>query len=160
RPPGGRGGAVRPAAGNGSQGSGVTSLRRVVAEPSSRLHPGAPMATKVLMPKWGMSMQEGLVCSWLKKEGDAVAQGEPIVEVESSKATNLVEAPASGVLARILVPEGKTVPITTAIAVIAAPGEEIPGADEHSRGERPPPAERAGSSAEAGQAEDRPDAAP
>jgi pyruvate dehydrogenase E2 component (dihydrolipoamide acetyltransferase) len=117
------------------------------------------MATKVLMPKWGMSMQEGLVSCWLKKEGDTVAQGEPIVEVESSKVTNLVEAPASGVLACILVPEGKTVPITTAIAVIAAHGEVIPKAADHSRGERSPPAERAGSSAEAGQAEDRPGAA-
>jgi pimeloyl-ACP methyl ester carboxylesterase len=116
------------------------------------------MATKVLMPRWGMSMQEGRVTCWLKKEGDAVAQGEPVVEVESSKATNLVEAPASGVLARILVPEGTTVPITTAIAVIAAPGEGIPEAVDHSRGERSPPAERAGSSPEGGPADDRPGA--
>ena len=84
------------------------------------------MATNVLMPKWGMSMQEGLVSCWLKKQGDLVEQGEAIVEVESSKATDFVEAPVSGVLARILVPEGDTVPITTVIAIIAAPGEETP----------------------------------
>lgn len=83
------------------------------------------MATPVLMPKWGMSMQEGIVSCWLKKQGDPVEQGEAIVEVESEKATNLVEAPASGVLARLMVREGETVPITTVIAMIAAPGEEI-----------------------------------
>ena len=84
------------------------------------------MATNILMPKWGMSMREGLVGAWLKNEGDPVEQGEAIVEVESEKAINLVEAPASGVLARILVPEGETVPITTVIAVITEPGEEVP----------------------------------
>jgi pimeloyl-ACP methyl ester carboxylesterase len=84
------------------------------------------MATNVLMPKWGMTMEQGLVSSWLKKEGDSVEQGEALVEVESSKATEFVEAPASGVLARILVPEGKTVPITTVIAIITAAGELIP----------------------------------
>jgi fermentation-respiration switch protein FrsA (DUF1100 family) len=84
------------------------------------------MATNVLMPKWGMSMREGLVNSWLKKEGDRVEQGEALVEVESEKATNFIEAPASGILARVLVPDGQTVPITTVLAVITAPGEAVP----------------------------------
>jgi len=83
------------------------------------------MTTNVLMPKWGMTMQAGLVGTWLKVEGDPVEQGEEIVEIESEKAINLLEAPASGILARILVSEGETVPITTVIAVIADPGEEI-----------------------------------
>ena len=83
------------------------------------------MATNVLMPKWGMSMREGVVCSWLKHEGDAVQQGDQIVEVESEKATNFVEAPATGVLARILVPAGETVAVSKAIAIIAADGEDI-----------------------------------
>src|SRR5262245_58068789 len=85
------------------------------------------MATNVLLPKWGMSMQEGQVNCWLKKEGDAVEKGEAIVEVESSKATDLVESPAAGILAKILVAEGATVPIATVIAVIAAPGEAVDG---------------------------------
>jgi pimeloyl-ACP methyl ester carboxylesterase len=84
------------------------------------------MATNVLMPKWGMTMEQGQVNSWLKKEGQPVERGEALVEVESSKATEYVEAPASGILARILVPEGQTVPITTVIAVITARDESIP----------------------------------
>lgn len=91
------------------------------------------MATNVLMPKWGMAMQEGLVNCWLKKVGDAVQQGEALVEVESSKATDFVEAPASGVLARILVPEGKTVPIATVIGVIALADETVTDDGSHQR---------------------------
>jgi pimeloyl-ACP methyl ester carboxylesterase len=84
------------------------------------------MAAELVMPKWGLSMQEGLISRWLKKEGDTVAQGEPVLEVETEKMTNLVEAPAAGVLARILFPAGSTVPVTQAIALIAQPGEALP----------------------------------
>ena len=84
------------------------------------------MATLIPMPKWGMTMQEGTVGSWLKAEGDRVEAGEEIVEIESDKAIQLVESPASGVLARILVTAGETVPITTPIAVIVDEGEEVP----------------------------------
>jgi pimeloyl-ACP methyl ester carboxylesterase len=83
------------------------------------------MATNVLMPKWGLSMQEGTVLCWLKRQGESVEKGEELVEVESEKASNFVEAPASGILARVLVPEGAAVPVTTVIAVIAAPDEEV-----------------------------------
>ena len=68
------------------------------------------------MPKWGLTMREGLISRWLKQEGDAVAQGEPVLEVETEKMTNLVEAPAAGVLARILFPAGSTVAVTRPIA--------------------------------------------
>ena len=84
------------------------------------------MATVMVMPKWGMSMQEGTVGGWLKSEGDTVEKGEEIVEIESDKAVHLVEAPASGILARILVEAGVTMPITTPIAVIVDEGEEVP----------------------------------
>src|SRR5207244_2581919 len=80
------------------------------------------------MPKWGLTMQEGLIGRWLKQEGDVVEKGEPLLEVETEKITNLVEAPASGVLARILFPAGSTVPVTHAIALIAQPGEALPDA--------------------------------
>jgi pyruvate/2-oxoglutarate dehydrogenase complex dihydrolipoamide acyltransferase (E2) component len=76
------------------------------------------MATKVVLPKWGMGMEEGTIVRWLKAEGDAVAQGEPIVEIESAKATQEVEAPASGRLVKILVAQGETAPVNTEIAVI------------------------------------------
>src|SRR5919197_2918768 len=78
------------------------------------------------MPKWGLSIQAGLIGRWLKQEGDAVEKGEPLLEVETEKITNLVEAPASGVLARILFPAGSTVPVTQPIALIAQPGEVLP----------------------------------
>ena len=84
------------------------------------------MATLIPMPKWGMTMQEGTIGSWLKAEGEVVAAGEEIVEIESDKAIQLVESPASGILARILVAAGDTVPITTPIAVITDEGEEVP----------------------------------
>src|SRR5947209_4685944 len=84
------------------------------------------MPAELVMPKWGLSMQEGLISRWLKREGDAVAQGEPVLEVETEKMTNLVEAPAAGVLARILFPAGSTVAVTRPIALIAQPGEVLP----------------------------------
>ena len=83
------------------------------------------MATLIPMPKWGMTMQEGTIGTWLKTEGDQVEAGEDIVEIESDKAIQLVESPTSGILARILVAAGETVPITTPIAVIADEGEEV-----------------------------------
>src|SRR5438067_9626699 len=84
------------------------------------------MPAELVMPKWGLSMQEGLISRWLKQEGDTVAQGEPVLEVETEKMTNLVEAPAAGVLARILFPAGSTVAVTRPIALIAQPGEVLP----------------------------------
>jgi dipeptidyl aminopeptidase/acylaminoacyl peptidase len=84
------------------------------------------MAAELIMPKWGLSMEEGLIAQWLKQEGEPVARGEPVVEVETEKMTNVVEAPADGVLARILYPEGSTVAVTRVIALIAAPGEAVP----------------------------------
>jgi alpha-beta hydrolase superfamily lysophospholipase len=84
------------------------------------------MASELVMPKWGLSMQEGLISRWLKQEGDTVERGEPLLEVETEKITNLVESPASGILARILYPPGSTVPVTRAIALITEPGEAVP----------------------------------
>src|SRR5256885_13213536 len=84
------------------------------------------MPAELVMPKWGLSMQEGLISRWLKREGDAVAQGEPVLEVETEKMTNLVEAPAAGVLARILFPACSTVAVTRPIALIRQAGEGLP----------------------------------
>src|SRR5919199_970941 len=84
------------------------------------------MPAELVMPKWGLRMQEGLISRWLKQEGDTVARGEPVLEVETEKMTNLVEAPAAGVLARILFPAGSTVAVTKPIALIAQPGEALP----------------------------------
>ena len=74
--------------------------------------------TKVILPKPGMGTDEGTVLQWLKAEGTQVTKGEAIVEIEFAKATQEVEAPVSGRLARILVAQGETAPVNSAIAVI------------------------------------------
>jgi pyruvate/2-oxoglutarate dehydrogenase complex dihydrolipoamide acyltransferase (E2) component len=76
------------------------------------------MSTSVVLPKWGMGIEEGTVTRWLKREGEQVTQGEPLVEIETAKATQEVEAPASGKLVKILLPEGQSAAVNTEIAVI------------------------------------------
>ena len=83
------------------------------------------MATIVSMPKWGLAMKTGLVVAWLKHPGDAVQQGEPVVEIESEKATNEVEAPVTGFLRWLEVAEGQHAPVGAALAVIVTPGEDL-----------------------------------
>lgn len=63
----------------------------------------------VLVPKWGLTMDEADVLRWLKAVGEPVIEGEPILELETDKATGEVEAPVSGVLAETLVESGQTV---------------------------------------------------
>ncbi|MBI3536681.1 MAG: 2-oxo acid dehydrogenase subunit E2 [Chloroflexi bacterium] len=84
------------------------------------------MATNVLLPALGFDMTHGAIARWLKKEGDAVKQGEPIAEIETDKATVEIQAFASGVLQKILVAPGNSVPVGTVIGIIAEPGEPSP----------------------------------
>jgi pyruvate/2-oxoglutarate dehydrogenase complex dihydrolipoamide acyltransferase (E2) component len=76
------------------------------------------MITKVILPKWGMGIEEGTVTRWLKAPGDDVKEGEPLVEIETAKATQEVGAPVSGRLVGILLREGMTAPVNTEIAII------------------------------------------
>lgn len=76
------------------------------------------MSIKVNLPKWGMGLEEGTALRWFKSEGDRVEKGEPLVEIETAKATQEVVAPASGTLTKILLAEGQTAPVNTEIAVI------------------------------------------
>ena len=76
------------------------------------------MPVKVVMPKWGTGMNEGKIVRWLKAAGDKVAEGEPLVEIETVKAVQELEAPASGVVLEILLPEGETAEVRTLIALI------------------------------------------
>lgn len=76
------------------------------------------MTTKLNLPKWGMGLEEGTVVRWLKAEGDRVERGEPIVEIETAKATQEVAAPVSGTLLKILLEQGETAAVNTDMALI------------------------------------------
>jgi pyruvate dehydrogenase E2 component (dihydrolipoamide acetyltransferase) len=82
------------------------------------------------MPQSGETMEEGTVVTWLKREGDPVEQGEAIVEIETDKALLEAESPYSGILRKILCPEGETVPVHTPLALIGEADEKIPQFDE------------------------------
>ena len=82
------------------------------------------MATKVIMPVLGISQDSGKILHWFKSEGQMVQKGEPLFEVETDKSVVEIEAPISGMLARINAAEGMDVPVTDVVAVILAPGEE------------------------------------
>ncbi len=82
------------------------------------------MALNVTMPKWGLTMKEGLISKWFKSEGDTITKGELFFEVETEKITNVVEAVANGILFQIVVAAGTTVPVGTIVAIIAEPGEK------------------------------------
>jgi 2-oxoglutarate dehydrogenase E2 component (dihydrolipoamide succinyltransferase) len=89
------------------------------------------MPTNVIMPQLGESVVEGTVSKWLKREGDSIAELEPLLEVNTDKVDTEIPAPAGGVLLKLLVPEGATVKVGTPIALIGQPGEEpvaLPGA--------------------------------
>lgn len=82
------------------------------------------MAETVILSKWGLTMEEGTVTGWQKQEGDVVALDEVLADVETDKVNNELTAPCAGVLARILVAAGETVPVGTPLAIIAATREE------------------------------------
>jgi len=80
----------------------------------------------IIMPKMGDAMEEGTLVRWLKHEGDAVQEGEPVAEIATDKATVEIEAPTSGVLRGIRVAENAVVPVNTPLAYILQPGESLP----------------------------------
>ncbi|MFV0439063.1 MAG: dihydrolipoyl dehydrogenase [Desulfopila sp.] len=81
------------------------------------------MAIEVVIPMLGVTVENGRIVEWLKKEGDPVEKGESIFVVEADKVTTEVEAPAAGILARILLKPGEDVPVLTVVGLIAAPDE-------------------------------------
>ena len=76
------------------------------------------MATTITMPKYGETMEEGIVTGWLAGIGDEVEEGDVIAEIETHKAVFELEAPVSGTMAQYLVEPGQSVPVNTPIAVI------------------------------------------
>ena len=83
------------------------------------------MVTEVVMPKMGQTMERGTIIKWLKKDGEEVKKGEPLLEIETDKTTIEVEARDSGTL-KILAQEGEEVPIAKTIAYIIKKGEPAP----------------------------------
>ena len=81
------------------------------------------MATPIVMPKLGLTMEQGTVAKWLKREGDAVAEGEGVVEIETEQVSNVVDSPASGILLKILVPEGDEADVLATLGLVGARGE-------------------------------------
>ena len=92
---------------------------------------------EVKVPRLGQGMESGTVVRWLKAEGDEVAKGEALYELDTEKVTQEVEAEADGTLLKIAVQAGE-VPVGTTIAFVGAPGEAIPeSAEAPARAEEP-----------------------
>jgi pyruvate dehydrogenase E2 component (dihydrolipoamide acetyltransferase) len=77
----------------------------------------------VIMPALGVAQEKGTLLNWRKTEGQLVTKGEPLMEVETDKATVEIEAPASGILTNVTASAGDEIPVGNKIAVILAPGE-------------------------------------
>ena len=74
----------------------------------------------IAVPKWGIEMVEGTITSWNKSEGDAIAKGDEVFEMESDKIVNVWDSPVDGILRRVLVAEGDAHPVGALLGVIAA----------------------------------------
>ena len=98
---------------------------------------GTEMPMQILMPALSPTMTEGKLAKWAKKEGDKVASGDVLAEIETDKATMEVEAVDEGILGRILVPDGtEDVAVNTPIALLLAEGEDALGAGRRRRRRR------------------------
>src|SRR6201997_522906 len=84
------------------------------------------MAVSVVMPALEMAQETGKVISWRKREGEQVAKGEPLLEVETDKAVVEVESPGDGILSSVSAREGAVIPVGQTIAWLLAPGEAPP----------------------------------
>ncbi len=80
--------------------------------------------TSVILPKLGLTMDEGILVAWLKKEGDRIEAGEILFEVETDKATMEVESPVAGYVRKLLVAAGDTIPVTQVIALVSTTADE------------------------------------
>lgn len=96
------------------------------------------MAINVVMPQMGESVFEGTLTKWLKKTGDFVQRDEPLFEISTDKVDSEIPSPATGILAEILVPEGKTVQINSLVAVIKEADEDVKSRPEAAAKEEKP----------------------
>ena len=96
------------------------------------------MASEVKLPRLGQGMESGVLVKWLKSEGAPVEKGEPLYELDTDKVTQEVESPISGVLLKIVLPEGEAA-VGTTIAYVGEEGEQLPEATTGSKPAAPPP---------------------
>lgn len=101
------------------------------------------MATAVVMPRQGNTVESCLIAAWKKEKGDTVTAGDILCEIETDKAMMEVEAPASGMVLDLFFQAGEEVPVLTTIAVIGWPGEDVTpfrpnGAADHDEGQTAP----------------------
>ena len=101
------------------------------------------MATALTMPQLGLTMTEGTVSQWLKKVGDPVKKGDEVVEVETDKISNIVEAHEDGILLSIVMQEGDAGPVKAVMGYIGQAGEIVSGDDSGSAAAEPAPQEAA-----------------
>lgn len=87
------------------------------------------MITQIVMPPVGDTTDEAKVLRWLKQEGDAIHKGDEVLEIETDKATLVVEAFGEGILRKIVVQEGETVPVGALLGIIASPEDDISTSD-------------------------------
>ncbi|RIY32353.1 hypothetical protein CKF54_05075 [Psittacicella hinzii] len=73
----------------------------------------------VVMPKWGLTMEEGVIDAWLVNEGDQISVGTPIAEIGTDKISNVYEAPDAGLFRLKVAQVGETLPVQALIGVIA-----------------------------------------
>lgn len=83
------------------------------------------MAKKIVMPKLGLTMKEGKLAKWYKQEGDQVQVGDKLFSIETDKITNDAEATEAGILRKIIVQDGQTVPIMEPVGIVAGADEDI-----------------------------------
>ncbi|MSO95731.1 MAG: 2-oxo acid dehydrogenase subunit E2 [Thermoleophilia bacterium] len=81
------------------------------------------MHVEIVMPKWGLTMSEALIVQWLRAEGDVLAEGDPVVEVETEKADAEVTSPAAGVLEQIVAAPGAVIAVGQILAIVRTEGE-------------------------------------
>jgi len=83
------------------------------------------MARELVMPKLGLTMKKGKIVKWYVKEGDKVASGDNIFDVENEKLTNTIQSPADGILLKVILPEGGSAPVLAPVGVLGEEGEDI-----------------------------------
>jgi pyruvate/2-oxoglutarate dehydrogenase complex dihydrolipoamide acyltransferase (E2) component len=82
------------------------------------------MSVELILPKWGLTMEDGTVVAWHVAEGETVSEGQVVADIETEKVENELESPCDGVVAKILVEEDDTVDVGTVLMIVAADAAE------------------------------------